>query len=191
MDKERKLLEPLFQFVEKFITDFSWKRLAIFFSFLGLLVLTFVLYEWQTSSYELSRYEKATSILLQIEPLLDSKNSDVVEASKKLVINLTSVIEKKDIFSNLEISISPKVSQIFFGLLPWIIIVIILIPSEVVKGNKNDAANMFGGFAIVIFFLGLLISFIPVEWNNWIRYGGVQLINLALIILLAWFGNKT
>ena len=123
------MLEPLFQFVEKFVTDFSWKRLAIFFSFLGLVVLTFILYEWQTASNELNRYERATSILLQIEPLLDSKNSVVVETSKELVDNLKLVIKQKDIFSSLEVSINPIISQIFFGLLPWIVIVIILLPS--------------------------------------------------------------
>ncbi|ABV67582.1 hypothetical protein Abu_1326 [Aliarcobacter butzleri RM4018] len=184
------MLEPLFQFVEKFVTDFSWKRLAIFFSFLGLVVLTFILYEWQTASNELNRYERATSILLQIEPLLDSKNSVVVETSKELVANLKLVIKQKDIFSSLEVSINPIISQIFFGLLPWIIIVIILIPSEIVK-DKREAMNMIGGFFILLLFLGILISFIPIEWNNWLRYGGVQLFNLILIILLSWVGNKS
>lgn len=184
------MLEPLFQFVDKFVTDFSWKRLAIFFSFLGLVVLTFILYEWQTASNELSRYERATNILLKIEPLLKSKNSDIVETSKELVSNLKMVIEQKDIFSNLEVSVNPLVSQIFFGLLPWVIIVIISIPSEIAK-NKSEAINMIIGFFIVIFFIGVLISFIPIEWNDWLRYGAVQLFNLILIVLLSWFGNKS
>ena len=184
------MLEPLFQFIEKFVTDFSWKRLTIFFSFLGLLVITFILYEWQTASNELNRYERATNILLKIEPLLNSNNSDMVAISKELVTNLRLVVKQKDIFSNIELSVNPIISQVFLGLLPWIIMFIIIIPSEIDK-DKSEASNMIGGFFVIIFFIGLLISFIPTEWSNWLRYGAVQLFNFILIILLAWFGNKS
>lgn len=85
------MLDPVFQFAEKFITDFSWRRLALFFSFIALLALTLVVYEWQTATFELSKYERAAALLQELETLSKSDNKDINIAVKEITKGVNEI----------------------------------------------------------------------------------------------------
>ena len=183
------MLEPIFQFAEKFITDFSWRRLTIFFSLIGLIALSLILYEWQTATTELTRYERSTTLLEKLDVLVSSSNKETVELSKLLIRNLNDVVKKENLASKLEVSTSPELAQSFFAILPWILFFLLYLPSSI-KNDKKDTHNTITGFILIVSIIGLVAYFIPSDWNKWIRYGGIQLINLFLFIFFAYIGQK-
>ncbi len=123
------MLDPVFQFIEKFVTDFSWRRLTIVFSILSILTAAFFLYEWQTSTNELARYERSTQVLKELNALINSENEEINESAKIINSRIQEVVKKDDITSKLELSVSSEFAQIFFAILPWLLIALILIPS--------------------------------------------------------------
>ena len=145
------MLEPVFQFIEKFVTDFSWRRLTIVFSFLSIIAASFFLYEWQTSTNELARYERSTQVLKELNTLISSENGEISESAKIINSRIQEVVRKDDITSKLELAVSPEFAQIFFAILPWLLIALILIPSAF--KNKDEPLNMLLGFIMFIFLL--------------------------------------
>jgi hypothetical protein len=182
------MLEPVFQFIEKFVTDFSWRRLTIVFSFISIIAASFVLYEWQTSAYELARYERSTLVLKELDSLISSENREIRESAKIINSKIQEVVRKEDITSKLELSVSPEFAQIFFAILPWLLIALILIPNAF--KNKEEPVNMLIGFIMFIFIVGFLAYFIPTDWSKLARYGGAQLFNIVVLALLARWGNR-
>jgi hypothetical protein len=183
------LTEPIFQFAEKFVTDFSLRRIVIFFSFIFLILLSFTLYEWQTASFELSRYERSVKLLTNLDILVNSTNQDIKISANKIILNLTKVIDKDDITSKFEIIASPELTQSFFATLPWILILLIILPDSI-KKKEEDISHIIIGFIIILLFIGLIAYFIPTDWDKWLRFGGMQGINLIFMSILAYYGNK-
>ncbi len=61
---------------------------------------------------------------------------------------MRGIIEKDDITSKLEISASPELAQVFFAILPWILMALILVPAAA-KNDKNPL-HMTLGFLFFI-----------------------------------------
>ena len=182
------LLIPVLQSFENLITALTLKKLVLFVIFILLLVVFFILYEWQTSTIELTRYERSTQILKDIDLLISSENEEISNSAKDINRRLQSVISKEYIISYLERLTSPRWVQVFFAILPWIIIAIILVSTAVKKGEESR--HMAIGYLIIILLIGSITYFIPPDWNKFFRYGGPQLFNLILFIVLAWIGLK-
>lgn len=183
------MLEPVFQFVEKFVTDFSWKRLILFFSFLSLILSVFVAYEWYTSSYELKKYESAVGILKELDPLVRSGTPEVSEAAKNIISKISVVVNQEGYASALELTFSPRISQAIFSGLPWLIFLLLYLPSAI-KNSKQDAYHAVIGMSIIAMIAAFIGALFPEDWNNWLRYGVPQAINIAVLFILAHIGNK-
>lgn len=154
-----------------------------------LVAISFMLYEWHTSSTELSKYERSTELLKTLEPLVGSKAPEISDSAKSIVLAINDIVGKSDITSSLEFSLSPQLAQSFFAMLPWIVFFILYIPIAV-KDGKGEAYNAVVGFSIIICIVGSLAYFIPTEWSKWVRYGGVQAINFIIFMFFAYIGNK-
>ena len=179
----------MFQFVEKFITDFSWRRLTIFIGILILLASSIMLYEWQTATNELSRYERSVVLLQELDNLIDSKHPEITEVSKTIISRLKTVVENDNFISTLNVSVSPEVSQAFFSASPWLLFFLIMLPS-VLKGKDKDAGNILLGFGLFAIIAAVLAYFIPINLNNWIRFGVPQFFNTSLIIYFTIKGDE-
>jgi hypothetical protein len=55
------MIQPFFDFMEKFATDFSWRRLIIFFTLIVIIGFLFFFYESQTFNNELTTYERTVA----------------------------------------------------------------------------------------------------------------------------------
>lgn len=183
------MLQPIFDFVEKFATDFSWKRLIISISLVILIGLVFFLYEAQTSTYELSKYERTVVILEKINLL--SQDSD----QEKNVINniysgLTEITEPSSYQTNLSANLPIEIRQALLAASPWLLFCLFFVPGYL-KGNNSDAPSIVGGTLALAFIMGLGGYFIPQDWSAWIAFGLYPFGgNLLILVLLAWIGNR-
>lgn len=182
------MLQPLFDFVEKFATDFSWKRLVIFISLVLIVGAIFFLYEAQTATNQLSKYERTVVILEKLESL-NRNNNEENEVIKNIYSGLTDITEPSMSPGNFTTSIPVEIKQALLGASPWLLFCLFFIPSYF-KGNK-DAPSIIGGTLLLAFFMGLGGYFIPTHWSPWIAFGIYPFgVNLLIFLLFAWLGNR-
>jgi hypothetical protein len=104
------MLQPFFDFVEKFATDFSWKRLVISISLVLLVGAVFFLFESQTATYQLSKYERAVFILEKLESLSHSSDEEK-KVIKNIYLGLTGITEPSASLATFTTSIPIEIKQ--------------------------------------------------------------------------------
>lgn len=182
------MFQPFVDVMEKFATDFSWRRLIILFGFIMLIVFSFLFYEFQTSTNQLSKYERTVVLLEKLSSLKQDNNH-----TKSIITYIYSGLEKvTNPVSNsvsFSLNISRELKQALFASLPWILVILISLPG-VLRGEK-DSQNLGVGSIIVGFLIGLCGYFIPLEWGSMI---GLVLypiiINVFMFAVLISMGRK-
>lgn len=183
------MLDPAFQFIEKLITDFTWRRLFMLIGIVLLFVSLFVLYEWQTATSELTRYERTVALLQALDGLEKSSSPGILELSKSIVENLNQVVQSKNIGSFLEFSPSRKTSQVFFAVAPWLLFGFIVI-TLAMMGKQDDLKNILLGLGTVAFVTGMLSYLIPQNFSGLFRFGVPLALNLLILMYFINEGNK-
>lgn len=183
------MLQPFFDFVEKFATDFSWRRLIILFSLVVLIGFLYYMFEYQTATSQLSKYERSIAILNNMQSI-ESDNYQakiILENIRKGLIDITA---KNTTELGIQISIRREFKQAIFAAAPWGLMAIFFIPS-LVKRTRDDAASIVGGCLFIAFLIGLVGYFLPITWSGWIVFALYPIgINLSLFVLFAKMGGR-
>ncbi len=182
------MLQPVFDFIEKFATDFTWKRLVILISLVTLIGAILFLYEAQTATTQLSKYERSVSIIEKLESInLETEESKRVASN--IYSGLSQLTEPYSDPATFSASISMEMKQALLAAAPWLLFCLFFIPGYF-KGNE-DAPSIIGGTIGIAFIMGLGGYLIPVSWSSWVSYGLYPFgANLLLFMLLMWHGNK-
>ncbi|NOX80415.1 MAG: hypothetical protein GXP57_04900 [Deltaproteobacteria bacterium] len=182
------MLKPFFDFIEKFATDFTWKRLVIL---IGLVMLTgavLFLYEAQTATSQLTKYERAVSIIKEIESL-KINNKESTKVVEHIYSGLAKITEPQSSPATFNTNVSPELKQALLAAAPWLLFCLFFIPGYF-KG-KDDAPSIIGGTLALSFIMGIGGYFIPVEWGSWVGFGVYPFgVNLLIFIMLMWYGNR-
>ncbi len=187
-NKENTMLQPVFDFIEKFSTDFTWKRLVIFMSLIVILIVIFLLYESQTATNQLSKYERSLSILKEVE-ILKFSDSESKEIKNNILKGLKTItnIENTSIYLGTKLSIELK--QALLAASPWLLFCLFFIPAYLRK--DTDASSIVGGTLALALIMGLGGYFIPPSWGSWIGFGLFPFgINLLIFFILMHYGNR-
>lgn len=78
------MLEPVFSFFEKLVTEFSWRRFGFLFGVLVLVTIGAWIYESYTGNFRLARIQKSIQLLRELATL--SENKGVKEDEKLTAI---------------------------------------------------------------------------------------------------------
>jgi len=182
------MLQPFFDFLEKFATDFTWKRLVILISIVMLFCAALLLYEAQTATTQLTKYERAVAIIEKLSALkTDNEESQlVVKNIYSGLSNITNPVLNPIAFST---NISIEIKQAFLAAVPWLLLCLIFVPGYL-KG-ANDASSVIGGTIFLALTMGIGGYFIPITWGSWIGFGLYPFgINLLIFILIVKYGNR-
>ena len=183
------MLQPVFDFIEKFATDFTWKRLVIFLSFVVLLGIIFFLYESQTATNQLSKYERSIAILKNIE-VLKLDNNESKEVANNVYLGLIKITEQNFSPASFKTNFTTEFKQALLAASPWLLFCLVFIPAYF--RHNEDAPSIIGGTLILATIMGTGGYFIPKEWSSWIGFGVYPFgINLIILLLLMWYGNRT
>ena len=94
------MLEPLYTFFDKLISDFSWRRLFFLVLILILMGLSLGIYEYFTSHFMLWHMDQTTSLLerLASDELEDniSGDNDLEQVHRKLKSDLNQLVAGSD-----------------------------------------------------------------------------------------------
>jgi len=183
------MLQPVFDFVEKFATDFTWKRLVIFISIIALLGIVFFFYESQTATNQLSKYERSLSIIQTLEALkLDNNKSQII--ANNIYLGLITITEPSFSPASFKTNLTTELKQALLAASPWLLFCLFFIPGYF--RHDKDAPSVVGGTLFLAIVMGIGGYFIPIEWSSWIGFGAYPFgANLCILLLLMWYGNKT
>ncbi len=176
------MFESIFKFLDKIVTDFSWRRLITFITFFLILGVIFFLAESYTDYFSLNRLEKETFLLKEIATLKPKIEND--STLKIIYIGLTKdlndLVNNKSRFP----SINPYLLRFFVGAFPWIILTLAFIPGF--KKGTTTSSTIVGGIIFIIIFggIGLLI---PSSWGSTIHYAVYPFGHFLIVSLIALF----
>ena len=183
------MIQPFFDFMEKFATDFSWRRLIIFFTLIVIIGFSFFFYESQTFNNELTAYER-TVALLEKTNKLDHKDELANKTIENIHRGLVEITSKKNLASGLDIEIGQELKQAIAGSIIWFLFALFFIPRALRK-EENDDHNIVIGCVILGLITGAIGYFLPTNWNDWILFGLYPVgFNLLLFIAFAAYGNR-
>lgn len=176
------MINPLFDFFEKLITQFTWRRLifivTIFFISFGSLIM----YETYTSHFRLNRIKHSTNLLKELTTLSPeiqkSNNKNISKIFKGLTNDLNVYINHKIT----PFDIPTWILKMLAATAPWIIFSILIILVD-----SSDIKNAIIGTLIVAIpsvFIGALLPDFKYPAINYIVYPvSISIILITLVML--------
>ena len=178
------MLQPIFDFIEKLASDFSWKKIVILVCLLFVISLSWFAYEAQTATNQLAKYERTVAVLEKLETLSlsDEKSKKVAENIYRGLDSVTKPSEYQLSFIN-ELSLEAR--QALLSASPWVLFMLFFVPGAFRKDTEARDS------ILALVFIGLLIGvigyFIPTKWGVWMYpLAG----NFLFLVLIAWYGNR-
>lgn len=178
------MLQPIFDFVEKLASDFSWKKIVILVCLMFVISLSWFAYEAQTATNQLAKYERTVAKLEKLETLTlnDAKSKKVAENIYGGLDSVTKASEYQLSFIN-ELSLEAR--QALLSASPWVLFTLFFIPGAL-RGDAQ-ARNSIWALVFISLLMGGIGYFVPTKWGTWLYpLGG----NFLFLVVLAWFGNR-
>ena len=178
------MLQPIFDFIEKLATEFSWKKIVSLLFMVLVLSVSWLAYEAQTSTNQLTKYERTVAIIEKLETLSlsDPKSQKIAENVYQGLESLTKANEYQLALIN---DISLEARQALWSAIPWLIFTLFYIPSAL--RGETEARNSIYALIFLSLLIGGIGYFVPIKWGTWM-YPLVG--NFLFLLILAWYGNR-
>ena len=178
------MLQPIFDFIEKLASDFSWKKIVILACLMFVISLFWFAYEAQTSTNQLAKYERTVIILEKLEALALND-----EKSKKVAENIYSGLDSVTQASKYQLSfineLSLEARQALLSASIWLLFILFYIPGAF-RGDI-EAKNSIWALVFLSMLIGGIGYFVPVKWGL-LMYPIVG--NFIILVILAWYGTR-
>lgn len=183
------MFASIFNFLDKIITDFSWRRLITFITFFLIIGATIFIAESYTNYLALNKLEKEIMLLKEISQIKTKIDNDstLINIYEGLTKDLAHLVNRRSNFP----SINSYVLRFLVGSVPWILMTLAFIPGF--KRGDTQSNTIVGGIIFIIIFggLGLLI---PTSWGSTVHYIvypiGSFLIVMSILMILQSKKNK-
>ena len=181
------MLSPVFEFFEKLIEQFTWKRLLFTLSMLLIISLLFIIYESYTGHFMLSRLHNTVDLLQKSSTL----PGYITEESNKELSNIfKSVAGELDQFStgsSTAFSLHPTLLKSLAALSPWLFLTLIFL----LVGTENNREALTGLVILAVPFsiIGGLLPDFSYSWINYLAYP-IGHCAIALLVVMLWQKNK-
>lgn len=158
----------IIDFIDKTITEFSAKRVAILFGVLALGVIAIVSYELTTSQFRLEKYQKASELLATLGPLLESSNESVRLSAQEMATDVKAMLLKE---ITAQSGLNPdehRKALVILMSVPWIIFSFVGIVG-LFQGVKDWAYSLLGCLFLAFVF-GFASYYVPPNLHWFYRY---------------------
>ena len=175
-------MEPVINFFERLVTDFSWKRLLLVIVLIGILIGGFYTYKNETSNFKLTKYERTIIILEKINKLQNEDNK-----TQQIIKNILNGLE--DITKETKINIQQtEIKKQLMTILKWSFLWIILSVLFFIQyiRTKEDLKALLGSLVFTIPIMSIS-NFIPEQYNT---ISNSLIANGILIVVLAAIGMR-
>lgn len=179
------MLEPIFQFFEKLIDQFSWRRLIFAGSLILGTLLCVVAFESYTGKFRLQRIDRVITLVEhanRLGPLLDARSrSNLGIALSNATAELAAFTEN----STTPFSLNPGVLKGIAAFAPWALL-LILLPIFSPGGNKSA----FAGILLLAIPFAIIGGFLPDSRYSWVNYILYPAAHFAIIVFLITYWHQ-
>lgn len=179
------MLSPIFEFFEKLIEQFTWKRLLLTFSILATIGLCLIIFESYTGHFKLSRIHNTIDVLQKSTSLPDY----ITEESKRELANIfKSVTEELEGFSDgssTAFSLHPSVLKGLAAFAPWLFLMLLLFMSGT-EGGREAAI----GIVMLSVPFSIVGAILPDFSRSWINYLAYPILHCALLVAVVMLWHK-
>ncbi|HBN22658.1 MAG TPA: hypothetical protein DD412_05415 [Holosporales bacterium] len=177
------MLSPVFEFFEKLIEQFTWKRLVFIFGLLTLFGFCLIIYESYTGHFKLNRMRSTVELLQKSANL----PSEITKTSEKHLSNtFKRIAQELEAFSSGEFTafrLHPNVLKGTAAFAPWLFLLVIF-PLVNTQDNKSISA----GVLLLAVPFSIVGAFLPNFSASWINYWVYPIGHFVLLVsgLLVW-----
>jgi hypothetical protein len=180
------ITEAVVQFLEKLITQFTWRRFSLALIIIFLLASLAFLFETYTGYFRLNKIERETKLLMQLTELSQKTRE---ENNDKLTNLSHSVIEEFEVYINhrfpvLAFNLHPAILKAVAAAFPWVLMFFFFF----ISGPTQKEA-FFGTLVIAIFFIGIGVA-LPSYVNSSINYFWYPIGHFLFIVLAVVIWQK-
>lgn len=176
------MLDPIINFFEKLVDQFTWRRLIFVISVVVIVVIGLWVFESYTAHFKFQRIEKATTLLDKL-------------IAQHATVGTNSTAAITDIHENLVRDLDATVNshgypdwylKAFCAAVPWMLLAFLMGMAS--KLEHNAVIGMLI-FAIPIVIIG---SFLPTFEHRWINYVGYPVIGCLVptMLITKWQKRK-
>jgi len=182
------VLEPVIQFFERLISDFSWRRLMLLAAILGLTTAAVWAYESYTGSLRLARIEKEVSLLERLAAV--GGQPTVANDPKLLAIyhQLQGKLSGSTTLASTPTLLSTEATKALAALAAWLVLACFGFVAGRMPGGTEFTASTALGMAVVATPFVVLAAFLPTFQASWINYFlyPVGHVVLVVAVVLLW-----
>ena len=154
--EEDSMLKPLFDFLEKLVNEFSWRRLVFFVCLLVVVGGGVWIFESYTGYFRLARIEKEIALLAKMR---DLSSDEIIRRDEGLqIIYDNARLDLKEFGIDRSV-VNPTILKALTGAGPWLLFSLAFV-SGTLRGDKT-ARNGLIGALIVALLVGGLGMFLP------------------------------
>jgi len=182
------MLEPVIQFFERLISDFSWRRLFLLAAVLGLAIATLWAYESYTAALHLARTEKELTLLERLVALGEKPAVTTDPKLSSIYQNLQAQLSESTAISTEPLLLSPEATKALAAASAWFVLAILVI----LAGRSRNVPAFTSATAVGMLVLAtpfvVLAAFLPTFKAAWVNYFLYPVGHVALVVaaILLW-----
>lgn len=177
------MIDPIIQFFEKLITQFSWRRLIFILVVIFISICVLAWYETYTGHFRLNKIERATKLLAQLTELSEK----IKETNDSKLTNIfESIMKDLDMYVNHPVtafSLHPAILKAMAAATPWILMILGFLLTPTPK------TAILGTLVAAIPFT-IIGAFLPDFSYPWINYFAYPVGHFFLIVSLVTIWQK-
>lgn len=168
-------MNKLIEAIERLITDFSGRRLAIWVGVIGLVLAVAIGYEHYTDHFKLARINDQVELLEKLQELQQDPSMEADSALVGVYEGLRDDLQES-IGSSGDGSpgLSPRWVQAILGASIWTLMLVFIIFGEQFQPDSGLAGVIFW-FIIIILVTGAIGYFLPTDWPTFVTHVGYPL----------------
>ena len=178
----------LLEFFERIITDFTWRRIGVIITLLALVVSVFIVFEFYTQSFRLTRLDRQVSLLERMLEVQDQIAKTNDEALKKTFKSLSFELRHLVQGSSYTIPLPPRVIKALYFLLPWGVLAFLIVIAG--RSRDTDTVSAVLGITVVAIPLMFVGAYIPDSGQDWIDYYLIPWSLTGIVIALVMLIGK-
>ncbi|MCG3727392.1 hypothetical protein [Vibrio cincinnatiensis] len=181
------MLEPVFDFLEKLISDFSLKRLFTTLFMLLLLFLMVYLYESVTGYFEYQKVLRSLDLVEKTLEISEKLNQSDNPAMRTLYEHTLGRINAFIAPDEEKLLSSTNTMKVLFASLPWFLLILALIFKNNVQYEK---VSVVGGVIFVAIPFVVIGYFLPTFEQSWINYFIYPWFSFFLVLVVIILRSK-
>lgn len=177
----------VFDAIDRFIQDFTWKRVAVWGMILGLIGATVALYEWYTNDFRIARISKQIEVFKSLQEASPATGRDtaLVGMYETLRTQLRASVQQGAHVP----SVIARWLHGSLGFFPWAGMTAVTLAQP----EEEREENLVGGSLVILIIgvaAGWLITLLPSSWPGIVTHIAAPLaLPAAVLILFSIFSS--